>query len=457
VIVPEYTPGEWVAVVTDGGVALLPPGTDGPTVGRLWASMRSDTTGTALVRHLQELTRDGLTSLPPFALVSVGAGRLHAVVRGEVQVDVTVADGARVLTAPDVSTWSEQVVEDVLAVTVRAPGAGVAADGVSFPLLSGVALVSAVRVVLRAAEARDEGSVPVGEPVGAPVQPLVTEPPADLQAVHAPADPARQPVLVPAHDPARPDAGLVLAPAAPALASVTRSEVPSPAVPAASPVEADLFDHTLLRPTHAAAAAAPGAHVAVPSVGLLPQPAAVSSQLLESEQLASELPAPELLVEGSADHDGTTVLSSDVVALRRRLPDWAGHSVLASGTSVAAPAVPAPGRAAARLAMSSGERVPLNRPVLVGRAPQASRVHSTQVPRLLTVPSPLQDISRTHAEIRMDGDDVVLTDLHSTNGVLVVRCDSGPQRLQPGEATVLQPGVLVDLGEGITFTVERGA
>jgi pSer/pThr/pTyr-binding forkhead associated (FHA) protein len=54
----------------------------------------------------------------------------------------------------------------------------------------------------------------------------------------------------------------------------------------------------------------------------------------------------------------------------------------------------------------------------------------------------------------MDGDDVVLTDLRSTNGVLVVRPHAAPQRLQPGEATVLQPGVLVDLGEGVTFTIE---
>jgi hypothetical protein len=178
-----------------------------------------------------------------------------------------------------------------------------------------------------------------------------------------------------------------------------------------------------------------------------------------ADPLGIPLGTPLPHADASADHDGTTVLSADVVALRRRLPDWAGHAVLAARAPVAGPqpSTPRATAAAARLAMSTGERVPLNRPVLIGRAPQATRVHSTQVPRLLTVPSPLQDISRTHAEVRTDGDDVVLTDLHSTNGVLVVRCDSGPQRLQPGEPTVLQPGVLVDLGEGITFTVERGA
>ena len=144
------------------------------------------------------------------------------------------------------------------------------------------------------------------------------------------------------------------------------------------------------------------------------------------------------------------MLSPDVVALRNQLPDWAGHALPAP---VAVLAPPAP----ARLVLSTGDAVALDRPVLLGRAPQVSRVASAQVPRLVTVPSPQQDISRTHAEVRMDGDDVVLTDLRSTNGVLVVRPHTAPQRLQPGEATVLQTGVLVDLGEGVTFTVERDA
>ncbi|GAA2719985.1 FHA domain-containing protein [Cellulomonas aerilata] len=446
-IVPEYTPGDWVAVVTDGGVAVLPPGTDGATVRRLWTSMRGDGPGTALVRHLQEITRDGLTSLPPFALLSVAAGRLHAVVRGDVRVAVTVADGSRVLTAPDVATWCEQVVEDVLAVAVHAPGADAVAAAPSFPLLSGVAHVAAVRVELRRTPAGVGEDEPGVEPVV--VEPVVIEP--VVEPVVA------APVAAPAPHGRRPQGGLVLAPAVPAL----RPQVPSPAVPADLPLEAEPFDHTLLRPPHAAESVSR----AVPPEVVAAVPPVASAVARGGPALPA--PVDRALADASADHDGTTVLSADVVALRRRLPDWAGHSVLAARTAAAASAAPAPAlapaqapapvRSPARLAMSTGDHVPLNRPVLIGRAPQAARVHSTQVPRLVTVPSPLQDISRTHAEVRMDGDDVVLTDLHSTNGVLVVRSDAGPQRLQPGEATVLQPGVLVDLGEGITFTVERGA
>ncbi len=167
---------------------------------------------------------------------------------------------------------------------------------------------------------------------------------------------------------------------------------------------------------------------------------------------ALEVPVDAVpLADVLADHDGTTVLSPDVVALRAQLPDWAGHELATPTVTPAAAPTPA------RIVLSTGDAVGLDRPVLVGRAPQVSRVTGAQMPRLVTVPSPLQDISRTHAEVRMDGDDVVLTDLRSTNGVLVVRPHAAPQRLQPGEATVLQPGVLVDLGEGVTFTVERDA
>jgi hypothetical protein len=166
-------------------------------------------------------------------------------------------------------------------------------------------------------------------------------------------------------------------------------------------------------------------------------------------------PQPEGLGTSSArrsseDHDGLTVLSSDVVALRRQLPDWAGDAV--PQLSVPTPHTRAP----AKLAMSTGLVVSLNRPVLVGRAPQVTRVTNNEIPRLITVASPNQDISRTHCEARMDGDDVVVTDLRSTNGVLLLRQGQGAQRLHPGEPTVVEPGVVVDLGEGVTFLVEAG-
>ena len=69
----------------------------------------------------------------------------------------------------------------------------------------------------------------------------------------------------------------------------------------------------------------------------------------------------------------------------------------------------------ARLRSPDGTSVDLDRPVLVGRAPMVSAARG-EAPHLLTVPSPGQDISRTHLDVTPDGWQILLTDLHSTTG-----------------------------------------
>jgi hypothetical protein len=177
---------------------------------------------------------------------------------------------------------------------------------------------------------------------------------------------------------------------------------------------------------------------------------------------ADVVAAAEAVLQGEAaaqtdpdlddDHDGLTILSSDLVAIRDQLPSWAGDEVPGPFRVVAPEVDPT-----AKLVLSTGLVVALDRSVLLGRAPQVSRVTNRELPRLVTVPSPQQDISRTHAEVRAEGDDVLVTDLHSTNGILVSRPGERARRLHPGEATVVATGEVVDLGDGVTFTVERGA
>ena len=84
-IVPLYAPGEWFAVVTDGSVAILPATTDLGLVADVWTSLRD---GARLTEQLQMLLRGGIEALPPFALVSVEGGQVHAIVRGAVEVEV---------------------------------------------------------------------------------------------------------------------------------------------------------------------------------------------------------------------------------------------------------------------------------------------------------------------------------------------------------------------------------
>jgi hypothetical protein len=117
------------------------------------------------------------------------------------------------------------------------------------------------------------------------------------------------------------------------------------------------------------------------------------------------------------------------------------------------------GEAVARLIFSSGEVVDVDRVVVVGRAPDAGRVDGDQQVRLVNVPSPHQEISSTHLEIRpgtgADHGSAVVTDLGSTNGTVVVQPGLPAEDLRPGVGVQLVPGATIDLGEGVTIQVER--
>lgn len=104
--------------------------------------------------------------------------------------------------------------------------------------------------------------------------------------------------------------------------------------------------------------------------------------------------------------------------------------------------------------LSTGARVPLDRTVLIGRAPEAARVPLREMPRLVNVASPNNDVSRTHAQVRAEGEIVLVTDLNSTNGVFLIEPGASPRRLHPDEPVQLEPGVVVDLGDGATFILE---
>ena len=114
-------------------------------------------------------------------------------------------------------------------------------------------------------------------------------------------------------------------------------------------------------------------------------------------------------------------------------------------------------RPVARLVLSTGETVEVDRAVVLGRAPEAQRAPSADQPRLVTVPSPQQEISSTHLEIRpgsgADHGSAVATDLGSTNGTVVVQPGLPPEDLQPGMAVQLIPGAVIDLGDGVTIQV----
>lgn len=107
-------------------------------------------------------------------------------------------------------------------------------------------------------------------------------------------------------------------------------------------------------------------------------------------------------------------------------------------------------------ALRIGEHVvPLDREVLVGRNPVPPRIPSGTAPRLVRVPSPTADVSRTHVGVRQLGSTVIVTDLRSTNGSRVEIPGSAPRALRQGESMVVTTGARIDIGDGNVIEVQR--
>jgi hypothetical protein len=198
------------------------------------------------------------------------------------------------------------------------------------------------------------------------------------------------------------------------------------------------------------------AHVEEPAAG---EPAAVAPEVVPEPE-----PAPaEPMQFGSPEDDPTPTGETPVVA-----DDWSDRDGQTQvGTPVAdfeRPPIPgqeiAPDVVAqpvASLVLSTGDVVAVDRTVLVGRAPEARRFASHDQPHVVTVPSPHQEISSTHLEIRpgagADHGSAIATDLGSTNGTVLAQPGLDPEELKPGIAVSLIPGAVLDLGDGVTIQV----
>lgn len=108
------------------------------------------------------------------------------------------------------------------------------------------------------------------------------------------------------------------------------------------------------------------------------------------------------------------------------------------------------------LIFDNGDRVEVDRPVVLGRDPKAVSSPDPETPVLHAVASATGQVSRTHAEIRADGWDVVLTDLDAMNGTALTLPGASPMAIEPGVPTLITPGARVDLGgeSGFVFEVE---
>ncbi|SDP01886.1 FHA domain-containing protein [Nakamurella panacisegetis] len=423
----RYQPGSSHLVVGPGGGVLT---SDGPLALRLWPLIGR---GSPIAALLDEALRDGLGRLPDLLLFEIDSGGARVIVRGKRSVRLRLGDGEDVRIDGDaVRTWNEQV----LAVPISLSTGPDADHGL--PLVAGVVLADGF--AWSAGDGSDAAGIGPAPTDAAPVAPVsinkhaAEDPvsPAALAAAFVSAAAAVTPL--PAGSSAsdiRPEPADVVPTPTPTQTVVPES-IPSPSGPAASalpdtriePIDDSfehLFESTVMRSVEDAAVRAADEPASGPGNA---EPLVTVGPVVQNSQ-----------PERQGDHDGSTIMAGQLAA------------VLASTGDP----VPAPGPARCpTLVLSTGQSVEVDRGVVIGRRPHIDRVSGAEIPHLVTVPSPQQDISRSHVAVRPSGDGFLAIDLGSTNGSIIRRADGAAQVLREGAVSDLQFGDVLDLGDGVT-------
>jgi pSer/pThr/pTyr-binding forkhead associated (FHA) protein len=95
--------------------------------------------------------------------------------------------------------------------------------------------------------------------------------------------------------------------------------------------------------------------------------------------------------------------------------------------------------------MPDGTRIPIAQPTVIGRNPTPTP--SAPDAALLPLADPERALSKSHALLVPSSGALVVTDLHSTNGVAILS--------QSGEASVAEPGVPVPAANGSELAIGK--
>jgi hypothetical protein len=432
----------WIAVAVPGRIAIVdPPHAAGELAERVMTALESSD---GLQAALGELTNRGILAAPPFVLVEWSDDEsARFIVRGGATVAVRTTDGERALSANGVSTWLEQPMSGVTGFAVRCGRSETAAE---LPLSYGAAWVGAVRSGATGA-ADAAGSA---DPAAAREQAVADASVSEHAAPNAPVTPNlpegvastfEEPEAAPEQEPeAAPEQEREPEPEAPEpIAEATVAELFEADNDAAEPQSGydHLFGATVMRSVEEAA-------VRPDSEDDEDHPAEGAPTIALPTFVTDSNP---LEAETAGDHDGMTVMSGDIGAMRA-----AAGATRTPPEAAPTEAIPVPHY---YLQLPDGSRRDIDVVAIAGRAPSASAASSAGMPALITVDSIEHDISRSHVQFAIEGDTVVVTDLHSRNGTMIVLPGKSPQKLRAGEPTSVIPGTVVDLGSGVTLTVRQ--
>ncbi|HWS50594.1 MAG TPA: FHA domain-containing protein [Microbacterium sp.] len=500
-----YRPGQWYLLVMPGAIVALPPDVPGDIISGLWDRLPAAKTLATVVDVLTSHAGGSFTALPPFAAAVAEGSDLRIALRGRVVARVSNATAEIELTGAEVTTWSERFIADARRVEITVEDTG---SGSVLPVHTGLVLAAAVSADLEPSDAEQLAGVLGPVPVvvsasmgvsaaalaGAPAPLLAHFPVPGIVPTQKPSPDAAS------RDAAMPDAagiGALPESAVPAgadeaepIPSETESspeadaaavaeeivEAPEPAERASGPVvedASDASDASDVSDADEAEETEGGEADPFAQLGLaIVEPPVDAATLLPNEvtlapaadddfdqlwgatvhSVSSISDRPGALAaepEGTGDHDGATISAAELRALRQQPPAVADDVATAVLPVAGAPA------GGGRIRVSTGQVVALDRTVIIGRRPRSTRASGDNLPHLIAVESPQQDISRSHLEIRPEGDTVVVIDLHTTNGSTLLRPGTDPMRLHPGEQTLVLSGDVVDLGDGVTVAFEE--
>ncbi len=397
-----YQPGNaHLAVGPAGGILTA----DAPTALRLWPLISR---GAPIAALLEEALSDGLAQLPDLVLFEVDSELLRVVVRGKIGIQVSTAAGDSVQTdGQAVRSWTEQVfaAPQVFVAGEDSPG--------GLPLTCGIVLATGLR--WSAATAPEERASPAPRAAALPV-PAAKAPPLPAPPVPATSLP------------------VALVPPAPAETSESARSDSHPAQLRDTRVEPiddsfeHLFESTIMRSVEDAAVRVVADDESF--ISAVPTPTEV-----RAPDEARQFDEPTAVRPG--DHDGSTIMAGQLASVLASTGDPQAQP----GSAPAAPL---------SLLLSTGQTISLDRGVVIGRRPQVDRVSGSQLPHLVTVPSPQQDISRSHVAIRPTAGGCVAVDLGSTNGSVIRRATGEAVDLRNSAAIDVQPGDVIDLGDGVT-------
>lgn len=422
----HYGGGPWVAVVGPRTWLLADIDPAGPALARCWALVDRDAEPADIVAAL---LRDGFRAVDNFVLARVDDERGHLVVRGTAQAALAAGTEPAVsVRATGLTTWAEHWFDVTGHPAVRLCGP-TDTDLPALPLVAGAVAAGWLELSVPNTEAR---------PDPAPAEPVADQ---RNDTVAEPAEPSRQ-VAPPEPEVAKFDHmfGATTGPVKP-----DALPVPPPVVPPAT--------------ARTEAAETTGMITAMPAWGA--GPTAEVTSIRQPSQPATPAPVdPAATVNRAAlraatrQHQGGPTVQAVTCTVGHLSPAHASACrVCGIALGVQQPAV-VPRPTLGTLRLSTGEDIPLDRGVLLGRAPKTENESGPGRPHVLRLGGASEDVSRNHVEITLEDWSVLVTDLDSTNGTVITAPGRAPERLRANVPQAIEPGTVVSLADEITLRFE---